>query len=239
MGIEEARAGNMNTSDAGGWAPTHLGQTLADLAKAAPLPNPTGPSAPPAGRKEPPRRPPVEELELNTFALCQGPDLDRTFDQVGGSRDRAYAAKLYLSVEDALEDVPARTLAWARRVLSTRSSGTAARYLAEVRPLRRFEVRNLRGTARGRDYRLAGCQIENPFDQLAYGNGSEPAWTVVRGDRDVAGAQVARIPDGTTAGLFFGFLAGCRGLAAPVVAKAPAWAPPNMGEAPWRRALSR
>jgi hypothetical protein len=181
----------------------------------------------------------VEELEFDAFALCQGPDLDRTFDQVAGSRDRAYAAKLYLSVEDALEDVPARTLDWTRRVLSTRSRGAAARYLAEARPLRRFEIRNLRGAARGRDYRLAGCQIDNPFEQLAYGNGSEAAWTVVRGDRDVAGAHVARIPDGTTPGLFFGFLAGCRGLAAPVVAKAPAWAPPGMDEAPWRRSLSR
>jgi len=39
--------------------------------------------------------------------------------------------------------------------------------------------------ATGRDYRVTGCQIRDPFGQLAYGDGTEAAWTVVPGDRDL------------------------------------------------------
>jgi hypothetical protein len=212
--------------------------SLSKLAEDAPL---AGSSLRPHGDAEPIPRPPVEDLELDAYALSTGLDLERTYaGQMKGSPDRAYATKLYRTLEEALADVPARTLDFARRSLHRHpeeSEEASARRFAREAPLPIFNLLHLRGAARGRDYRPTGCQIKDPFDQLAYGEGTESAWHVVRRDRDAVSVYVARIPDGTPAGRFFGFLAGCGGLAAPIVGKAPRWTPPNLGVAPWAAAM--
>jgi hypothetical protein len=214
---------------------TRSADSLSKLAENAPL---DGSAVEPHRDAEPTRLPPVEDLEFDAFALSTGLDLERTYaGQMKDSPERAYATKLYPTREEALADVPARTVEFTRRALYRATDAprdAAARRFALEAPLPTFNLMHLRGAARGRDYRLTGCQIRDPFDQLAYGDGTEPAWRVVHGDRDVAGVHVARIPDGTPAGRFFGFVTGCSGLAAPIVAKAPRWSPAYVRVPPWR-----
>jgi len=81
---------------------------------------------------------------LRLTADSRGPDdLERTrVGRMAGSPDRAYATKLYRNIDEALADVPAQTLAWARRVLYRLSREGTARRLAEIGPLPVFEVRH-------------------------------------------------------------------------------------------------
>jgi|GEM_PF-2826350 len=164
-----------------------------------------------------------QSLDIDAYALSICPRLERAdgWDCCPNGPDcpdGAFVGDLYECEAEARADIEEHTKRWARRVLTTHSPASAAQALAREpdsslrHPIGPFHIVHVEGVVRGYDYRVAGCQIGDAFQQLRHRSGDGLAWRIVRAHRALYGAHAALLAGSTPGGSLFVFRDSCDGL---------------------------
>jgi hypothetical protein len=148
-----------------------------------------------------------ERLLVNAYTIACNviPGLDRAGAWVRCAHgptcpNRACVARLYATEAEARAAVPYFMLEEMRNTFKRFATGReAAENLKSKAPTGRvdfpkYEILRVVGAFAGRDYRRTGCQIDNPFKQLAWGAASDPAWRRVRAHLERFGIYGALLP---------------------------------------------
>ncbi len=148
-----------------------------------------------------------ERLLVNAYTIACNviPGLDRAGAWVHCAHgptcpNRACVARLYATEAEARAAVPYFMLEEMRNTFKRFATGREAvenlkdKALAGEVDFPKYEILRVLGTFSGRDYRRSGCQIDNPFKQLAWGAASDPAWRRVRAHLERFGIYGALLP---------------------------------------------
>lgn len=144
-------------------------------------------------------------VDAYTIACNVTPGLDRAGAWVKCAHgptcpNRACVARLYATEAEARAAVPYFMLEEMRNTFKRFATGReAAENLKDKAPagtadFPKYEILRVAGAFSGRDYRRSGCQIDNPFKQLAWGAASDPAWRRVRAHLEHFGIYGALLP---------------------------------------------
>ena len=155
-----------------------------------------------------------QRTEIDAFAIGLGASMDLAhgWDCENGAEcvNRAYAGELFPTEAEARAAVRRYILDRCRQMFPHWEPAYTYKMLSDRDGLEAVHILRVEGAIDAcYDYREAGCQLHDAFEQLRLGAGKSEAWSIARNNRSNHGALSARLPGATTEGHLFAFLTGC------------------------------